>query len=83
VQFYTPSSFRKCLEEGGWRIIDHRRYIPMLSHEIIQFLRKKDNLSGTRSAVKTVGTYLSRLTYPLWERTFYAHYAVLCQPSSK
>jgi SAM-dependent methyltransferase len=83
VQFYTPSSFRSCIEEGGWRIIDQRRYIPILSHEIIQFLRKKDNLSEARSAVKTVGSYLSKLTYPLWERTYYAHYAVLCEPSSE
>jgi SAM-dependent methyltransferase len=83
VQFYTPSSFRSCLEESGWRIIDHRRYVPILSHEIIQFLRKKDKQSGIRSAVKTVGVYLSRLTYPLWERAYYAHYAVLCQPSSE
>ncbi len=82
VQFYTPSSFRNCLVEGGWRVIDDRRYIPFHSAEIIQFLRQKDNLSGVRSAVKTAGSYLSRLTYPVWERAYYAHYAVLCQPSS-
>jgi 2-polyprenyl-3-methyl-5-hydroxy-6-metoxy-1,4-benzoquinol methylase len=83
VQFYTPSSFRNCLEEGGWRIIDHRRYVPVLSHEIMRFLRKKDNLSGVRSAVKTTGSYLARLTYPVWERAFYAHYAALCKLSSE
>lgn len=82
VQFYTPSSFRNCLEEGGWRVIDHRRYIPFHSPKIIQFLREKDNLSGVRSAVKIAGSYISRLTYPVWERAYYAHYAALCQPSS-
>jgi SAM-dependent methyltransferase len=81
VQWFTKATFVELMSSAMLEVKDDRRYVPVLSKEVIDFVCKKDGCSRMRTLVK-MGTnrYLPRLLGPLWERAYYAHYAVLCTP---
>jgi SAM-dependent methyltransferase len=79
VQFFTQKTFRQLLSSAAFDLKDSRRYVPILSPEVMDFVCRKDGMSRVRTAIrKATGCYLPRILEPLWERTYYAHYAVLC-----
>jgi SAM-dependent methyltransferase len=79
VQFFTSSSFENVITESGFRIIDRRRYVPIVDMDTVRFIAIKNNLPLWRRYLKfATERYLPMLTRPLWARFYYAHYAVLC-----
>jgi trans-aconitate methyltransferase len=84
VQFFTPSTFTQMLEAAGLEIVHARRYVPILTTESISFVAKKDRMTRSRALMKAAtGRYLPLLLRPIWARLYYAHYTVLCRPSTK
>jgi SAM-dependent methyltransferase len=81
VQFFTASSFQRLLSSAGLRMISERRYVPVLSRDILRTQRERGAYSRVGEWLRlATNNYLPRLLRPLWERVYYAHYAVLCAP---
>jgi SAM-dependent methyltransferase len=81
VQFFTEASFGKLLGAAALELLDARRYVPVLSPEMVKLVCHKDKLAPLRAFAKWgTASYMPRLLKPLWERMYYAHYAVLCRP---
>jgi SAM-dependent methyltransferase len=82
VQWFKRASFLELISSAMLDVTDERRYVPVLSPEVLDFVAKKDHQSGSRRlARRATACYLPRLLGPVWERAWYAHYAVLCVPS--
>ena len=80
VQFFTPHTLEHLLKASGFRISDTRRYIPVLDMETIRFACDKNRMGRRqRFLMACTGNYLPRMLNPLWQRLYYAHYAVLCK----
>ncbi len=80
VQFFTEATFRQLVESSGLEIVDGRTYSPVLKPEVIDFVCRKDGISGPRAWLKmATGHYLPRYLGPLWRRTYYAHCTLLCK----
>lgn len=77
VQFFTASSFRRLLESSGMKVIDTRRYLPLLDRETIKFVCKKNKSSNLTYCKMLFGRYLRLALGPIWAYFFSAHYAVL------
>ena len=83
VQFFTEKTFRRLVSSTTLNLKDSRRYVPILSPEVLEFVCRKDGMSGVRTVIrKATGCYLPRILKPLWENAYYAHCAVLCTPPS-
>lgn len=81
VHFFTESTFQRLLSSASLEIRDHRRYVPIFPPEVMDFVCRKDDFSRIRTMLKKVtACYLSRALAPIWARTYYAHYAILCLP---
>jgi SAM-dependent methyltransferase len=81
LQFFTETTFRRLLSTASLEIRDYRRYVPIFSPEVIDFICRKDGLSRIRTMLKKItGCYLTCYFAPMWARIYYAHYAVLCAP---
>lgn len=82
VQFFTQRSFEQLIKESGLKIIGRRRYLPVPDIKTIRFLAAKDNLPSW----KIYQMIITRRLFPLlaqsfWSRMYYAHSALLCQPT--
>jgi len=83
VQFFTEKTFRRLVSSTTLNLKDSRRYVPILSPEVLEFVCRKDGMSRVRTVIrKATGCYLPRILKPLWENAYYAHCAVLCTPPS-
>jgi SAM-dependent methyltransferase len=84
VQFFTASTFEALLKSCGLTILDRRRYVPIPTMDTIRFVSHKDGASYLRLLQRALTRrYLPTLTAPLWEKLYYAHYAVLCEANSE
>jgi len=84
VHFFTETTFQRLLYSASLEIMDNRRYVPIFSPEIIDFVCRKDDLSRIRTMLKKITScYLPRFIAPMWARIYYAHYAVLCVPPNE
>ena len=64
VQFFTEATFRQLVESSGLEIVDGRTYSPVLKPEVIDFVCRKDGISGPRAWLKmATGHYLLRATW--------------------
>lgn len=83
VQFFSADSFRKLFFSCDYSILDERRYVPVVSHETIKYVCKKDSL-GTLQYLKMMLTWnlLPKLFKPFWSLLYNANYAILCRHAS-
>lgn len=81
VQFFTETTFQRLVFSASLEILDNRRYVPIFSPDVIDFVCRKNGFSKNRTMIKKVtDCYLARFLAPLWARVYYAHYAMLCNP---
>jgi SAM-dependent methyltransferase len=78
MHFFNATSFDRLLTANGLRILGRRRYIPFHSADTVRFLQSKNGRSRVGVSRAFAGAALRRVTYQLWSRLYYAHYAVLC-----
>jgi SAM-dependent methyltransferase len=79
VQFFTASSFIRLIRSIPLRLVDQRRYVPVLDLETVRFVCAKDGITGPERILKALTAhFLPTLARPLWSRLYYAHFAVLC-----
>ncbi len=84
VQFFTETSFQQLLASATFELKDSRRYVPISSPPVIDFVCRKDGFSRFRTIMrKGTGYYLPRILKPLWSRLYYSHYAALCVPGNQ
>lgn len=83
VQFFTAKSFKALIREAGFQIEAERRFVPRMSAEAIRFASGVDRLTRLRTIYKVcTACYFPRMMGPLWERLWYSHLAVSCQPET-
>ena len=81
VQKYpTSSPARSYLARHGIVPVITRRYAPVMTPEIIEFLGEKDRTSRFQTLLrKTAGGVLPRHFNPIWKYLYYSNVAVLCR----
>jgi len=80
VQFLAEPSLIEMLHAAAFQVKDTRRYVPVLSSEMAEFVCDRHHLSVFQALVKRgTASYLPRLLGSLWGRVYYAHCAVLCE----
>jgi SAM-dependent methyltransferase len=81
VQFFSRKAAGELLSDASLVLKDDRAYLGTLSLEELDFLSRKNGWSGLMALrKKATGHYLQKYLEPLWKRSYYAHYAVLCEP---
>jgi SAM-dependent methyltransferase len=81
VQFFNRKSARELLSNASLVLKDDRAYLATLSLQELDFLCRKNEWPGLLALrKKATGHYLQKYLEPLWKRSYYAHYAVLCEP---
>jgi SAM-dependent methyltransferase len=79
VQFFTAGSFRRLIESSGLTILDHRRYLPLISPDTIRFVCARNKAARLTYFKMLTGRWLRMLLGPVWSTLISAHYAVLCR----
>ena len=80
IQFFTSRTFRELVESHGLRVIDERRYVPILDLDTIRFVGAKGGFSCLRRAmIAGTGHYFPLFLGRLWGQFYYAHHALLCE----
>lgn len=80
VQFFTAKSFRQLLMSGGFRILEVRRFVPILDSDTINLVCKQNEFGLLRQIrMKVTAHYLLPLLSPVWSQVYYAHFAALCE----
>jgi SAM-dependent methyltransferase len=80
VQFFNGGTFRRLISRHGIVPVVTRRYAPVMTPEIIEFLGEKDRTSRLRTLLRKItGRFLPRYFNPIWKYIYYSNIAVLCR----